>query len=212
AVDYIVASHVIEHTTDVCGFLMDCSSLLSDRGVLLLAIPDRSCVLDFYRPASTLGDVLLAHVDPQAYDVKSRMDEVWYGALLDGGGAWSLEHLTLATREGRVPLPQHGANVGGHVWMQSLAQAKARQDSASRAYRDAHRWALDPHSFAEIVGFLEVFAALGLHMEALPGGFGCEFYAVLRKQRTVVGVNSTELESVRSRAMQARRQRVVPPA
>jgi 2-polyprenyl-3-methyl-5-hydroxy-6-metoxy-1,4-benzoquinol methylase len=91
---------VIEHATDLCGFLTDCSALLKEGGTLLLAIPDRWCVLDYYRPASTLGDVLLAHIHPQAYDIKSQLDEAWYGALLDGGGAWSAAHLRLATQEG----------------------------------------------------------------------------------------------------------------
>ena len=53
--DYVAASHVIEHATDVCGFLQDCASLLKPGGLLLLAIPDRNFVLDCYRPPSTLG-------------------------------------------------------------------------------------------------------------------------------------------------------------
>ncbi len=41
AFDYIVASHVIEHTVDLIGFLQDCSSLLTMSGVLALVVPDK---------------------------------------------------------------------------------------------------------------------------------------------------------------------------
>ncbi len=39
--DYIVASHVIEHTTDMLGFLKDCQRVLKPDGVLALAVPDK---------------------------------------------------------------------------------------------------------------------------------------------------------------------------
>ena len=39
--DYIVASHVIEHTTDMLGFLKDCQTLLKKTGNLVLAVPDK---------------------------------------------------------------------------------------------------------------------------------------------------------------------------
>ena len=38
--DWIIASHVIEHTPDLIGFLNDCDSILKDDGVISLVIPD----------------------------------------------------------------------------------------------------------------------------------------------------------------------------
>jgi SAM-dependent methyltransferase len=205
--DYIAASHVIEHATDVCGFLADCSSLLKEGGYLLLAIPDRSCVLDYYRPASTVGDVLLAHLLPQAYDLKSQMDEVWYGALLDGGGAWSMAHLRLATGEGRVPMAQHPPSLAGQVWAE--APLHLAHTASKARYRDAHRWVFDPVSFKEIAGFLAVNASTGLTLEAMPDSFECEFYAVLRKESGSASMNAKSLESIRPEALSARR--LTPP-
>lgn len=174
--DWVAASHVIEHAVDVCGFLKDCSALLKEGGYLLLAIPERSCILDYYRPASTLGDVLLAHVSPEAYDVKSQMDEAWYGALLDGGGAWSMAHLEAATGAGRVPQPQHLSAMAEHVWATT-----AGRTVAPHPYRDAHRWVFDQSSFDEMARFLELNADTGLRLVSMPGTFECEFYAVLQK-------------------------------
>src|SRR6185437_1662157 len=39
--DWIIASHVIEHTPDLIGFLNDCDSILKDDGILSLAVPDK---------------------------------------------------------------------------------------------------------------------------------------------------------------------------
>jgi len=202
-VDYVAASHVIEHATDLCGFLADCSSLLKEGGFLLLAIPDRSCVLDYYRPASTVGDVLLAHLLPQAYDLKSQMDEIWYGALLDGGGAWSMAHLQLATSEGRVPTAQHPASLSSFVW--SNGPRRVAQAAGKMPYRDAHRWVFDPVSFEELASFLAVNALTGLTLEAMPGSFECEFYAVLRKQSGAKLPETESLENIRARALSTRR-------
>jgi Methyltransferase domain len=201
-VDYVVASHVVEHATDLCGFLKDCSAVLKEGGFLLLAIPDRRCVMDCYRPVSTVGDVLLAHLLPHAYDVKSQLDEVWYGAVLDNYGAWSMAHLRHATQCGRVPSPQYPVNVAGSLWMRCMARPK---DLASgQAYRDAHRWVFDPASFAEIASFLAVNAGTQLHLEPMPAPFECEFYVVLRKNIDPNGTRDGTLESNRADVMRAR--------
>ena len=47
--DWIIASHVLEHTTDLIGFLNDCDSLLKEGGVLSLAVPDKRYSFDHFR-------------------------------------------------------------------------------------------------------------------------------------------------------------------
>jgi len=188
AVDFVVASHVIEHVVDVCGFLKDCGGLLREGGVLLLAIPLRRCIMDCYRPASTLGDILLAHVMPWAYEIKSRLDEAWFHALLGSGGAWAIEDLRAAARAGRMPVPIHSVDAAGDVWRHGVADSPTE----SKPYRDAHRWVFDPETFEEIIAFLSIFADTGLVLESQPGGHDCEFHAVLRKQ----GVDANQLASL----------------
>jgi hypothetical protein len=195
-VDYVVASHVIEHVVDVCGFLQDCSSLLRPGGVLLLAIPLRRCIMDCFRPASTLGDILLAHVQPWAYECKSRLDEVWSQALLGAGGAWAIDDLRAAARSGRMPEPMHPVEEAGRVWRESVAQAPG----AGAAYRDAHRWVFDPETFEEIAWFLALYADTGLVPEPLPGGHDCEFHAVLRRH-PVEATHVAALAALRQRTL-----------
>ena len=53
AFDVVVASHVIEHTPDMLGFLQSCETLLSPGGVLLLAVPDKRNCFDVLQPLSS---------------------------------------------------------------------------------------------------------------------------------------------------------------
>src|SRR4029077_17569268 len=56
--DWIIGSHVLEHTTDLIGFLNDCDSLLKKEGVLSLAVPDKRYCFDHFRPLSSIGRVI----------------------------------------------------------------------------------------------------------------------------------------------------------
>ena len=195
--DYVAACHVIEHSVDVCGFLKDCAALLKPGGHLLLAVPERACIQDYYRPATTVGDVLLAHVAPHAYDVKSRMDEAWYASLLQGAGAWSRLHLKHAASEGLRPSPMHDLETAKHIWHLSSGPL------APQPYRDAHRWVFDESGFAELVNFVEIASGTGLHLVAMPGMFECEFYAILTKMDPPADAFS-KLEQIREEALALR--------
>src|SRR5512133_1118151 len=56
--DWIIASHVLERTTDLIGFLNDCDSLLKKAGVLSLAVPDKRYCFDHFRPITGNGRVI----------------------------------------------------------------------------------------------------------------------------------------------------------
>lgn len=43
--DWIIASHVIEHTPDLIGFLNDCDAILKDEGVILSSYRINAIVL-----------------------------------------------------------------------------------------------------------------------------------------------------------------------
>ena len=67
AFDYVVASHLIEHTVDLIGFLQDCEALLGDEGRLALVIPDKRYCFDRFQPLSSVGGVIDAHYAPSAF-------------------------------------------------------------------------------------------------------------------------------------------------
>src|SRR3984885_5762947 len=61
--DYVVASHVIEHVPDVIGWLQQISTILKPGGRLCLAIPDKRFSFDYLGTVSTFGDFLDAYLN-----------------------------------------------------------------------------------------------------------------------------------------------------
>jgi len=83
--DYIVASHVIEHTTDLLGFVSDCEQLLKRTGLLVLAVPDKRFCFDCLRPCSTSGQILQAHLEQRKRHTPGQVfDEIAYNCLGPG--------------------------------------------------------------------------------------------------------------------------------
>ena len=56
--DYVVASHVIEHTPNFLRFLANVHAILKPGGRCILVIPDKRFTFDVNRPVTTFGDVL----------------------------------------------------------------------------------------------------------------------------------------------------------
>ena len=59
-VDYVVASHVIEHVPDLIGWLLELYGVLTPGGVVCLAVPDRRNTFDIRRPVSLPGEMMEA--------------------------------------------------------------------------------------------------------------------------------------------------------
>jgi predicted SAM-dependent methyltransferase len=93
--DFIFASHVIEHVTDIVRFIQDCEALLKPDGLLVLAVPDKRFCFDALRPLSTVGQALQAYLEKrkrhspgvlfdQAFYVCSKAQQtVWIEPTLD---------------------------------------------------------------------------------------------------------------------------------
>ncbi|WP_108862019.1 methyltransferase domain-containing protein [Ruegeria sp. Alg231-54] len=59
--DFVVASHVIEHVPDLCGWLHEMHDCLSVGGVLLLIVPDKRFTFDVHRAVSNPQEVREAY-------------------------------------------------------------------------------------------------------------------------------------------------------
>jgi SAM-dependent methyltransferase len=59
--DYIVSSHNFEHLPDPIRFLKGCAEVLRPGGILSMALPDSRACFDYFRPPSTLADILEAY-------------------------------------------------------------------------------------------------------------------------------------------------------
>ena len=163
---YIVASHVIEHTTDLLGFLVECEKLLRPEGVLVLTVPDKRFGFDVLRPCTSVGDILQAHVERKSTHAPGKIfDEVAYNVLRAGQLAWS-----------------RSAN-GELRFFASLQSAKAAFEAAqaSDSFVDIHAWQFTPSTFRLVVSDLNACGFLALREGAFLEGDAPEFYIVLSR-------------------------------
>jgi len=203
--DSIVACHVIEHVPDLVRFLREASNILSDGGSLLLAVPSRELSFDFFRPLSTPGDVVMAHIDPAAFTARAIVDDSSIRAELDGGVAWLPWQLEVALREGELP------------------RVIDREEGSLRRFRGSgpieapapetwtgHRWVFEPGTFRFLIEFTVDGFDIPLVVENVQPGLGSEFLAVIRKIRSEANRAPRSLDTA-GRQAYAARQAVLGP-
>jgi len=163
----VVASHVIEHVPDVIGWLDEVAQLLFDDGRLVLAIPDRRFSFDALRPATTVGQMLLAHrardVTPS---VRAVYDHYSQAVTFNPAAAWL----------GLPPDPNQRIHDLDYV----LAQLARCEDGQ---YVDCHVWLFTPRSFIEQLQELERLDLVSFVVDeiVLPRQGEFEFYVRLRR-------------------------------
>jgi predicted SAM-dependent methyltransferase len=164
--DYIIASHVIEHTPDLLGFLKDCEALLKPEGILSLAVPDKRKCFDVLQPLSSTGTVLQCH-----YERRSRPSPA---AVFDCAA-------TMTFRNGASSWFIH--NEDEMALVGSVTEAKRMFDRALTAaeYLDVHVWRFVPSSFRLIVSDLNALGELSLREVACHGSIQNEFYVFLSR-------------------------------
>src|SRR5271166_2657492 len=165
--DYIVASHVIEHTPDMLGFLKDCEALLKEDGVLVLAVPDKRRCFDVFQPLTSTGMVLQAHLERRTRHTPGLMfDFIAYNGLRDGKSGWGF-----------------GAD-GTLTFVHDLAFALYgfEQAISSTTYVDAHAWRFTPSSFRLVLNDLHETSHLGLREAFFSESDSLEFYVSLSRR------------------------------
>ncbi len=61
-VDYVIASHVVEHVPDLLAWLSELRSVLKPTGHIRLAVPDKRYCFDYLRHETEIADVLSAYL------------------------------------------------------------------------------------------------------------------------------------------------------
>lgn len=169
-VDYIVASHVMEHIPDPIGWLNDLAAVLREGGVIFLAVPDKRFTFDYHRRPSTTAELVGHHIagaklasPTQVFDYVSRVAEV------DPFAVW-------AGRE-RDPKP---------IFEGQLARAldDARNVAAQGTYYDAHCTVYTPVSFLAVFREVIELGLIPFEIARLdPTEHNTiEFFATLRKR------------------------------
>jgi SAM-dependent methyltransferase len=127
-VDYIVASHVIEHVPDLIGWLEELRSILKPNGELRLAVPDRRFTFDFFRQETRLCDIL------HAYLVRARVPTPMT----------VLDHVLNACTVNYVDILRSGGETANVLTEDLVRDAlqMARGALECGAYHDVHCWVL----------------------------------------------------------------------
>lgn len=176
--DYIVASHVIEHTVDLLGFLKDCQALLKPEGKLVLAVPDMRFSFDCLRPLTTTGQVIDMHaLKPSRHPPGKIFDEIAYNCQRGGAIAWSKD----AQGELQFFRPFSDAK-----WITEGYQA-------GTMFLDIHAWQFTPSSFRLMARDLSDMQLLELKELSFETSEGNEFYIVLSRAAQGCPVNRMEL-------------------
>lgn len=195
--DYIIASHVIEHTTNPLGFFRDCYLLLKDSGVLVLAVPDRRYCFDFFRPRTSTGDVLQAFYENRSrHTIGAMFDHLAYVARRGGHIAWT---------------PQHDAKL---EFIHSLDEASAyvAKHDPDGPYVDCHAWQFTPASFRLIINDLNAAGFLDLREHRFHETLAFEFFISLSPQGVGCPIDRLTLAEMAEREATAMPQVLVQSA
>lgn len=160
--DWIIASHVIEHTPDLVGFLQSCQDLLAPGGVVSLAIPDKRYCFDFFRERTSLAQVIDAREQARSnHSVGTAAEHFLNAVAKDGAIAWGAGY------------------PGEYQFANGIDHARIAMASLQTAYVDCHAWVFTPWSFRLMMRDLRDLGYLRLKEVAFHDSVGCEFFVAL---------------------------------
>jgi SAM-dependent methyltransferase len=135
--DYVVASHVVEHVPDLVTWFHELAEILRPGGIVSLVVPDKRYTFDWRRRPSALAEVIDAwlarHRRPS---IRQLFDFYAHHALVDAAAAWRGAY-------DDAPPPR--------VHDEAFALQICRDAAATGRYVDAHCWVFTPASFVDLV-------------------------------------------------------------
>lgn len=147
-VDYVVASHVIEHVPDFIGWLHDLHGALKRGGIISLAVPDKRFTFDILRPVSTTGQMVESFLKKQVRpSIAQKFDFTSMWRKVDVKAAWKRE---LVENE-LIPITPTANAV---AWDQGVILL------SNAIYMDSHCWVFTPRSFlqaAKVLADIKLF-------------------------------------------------------
>lgn len=174
--DYIIASHMIEHSTDFIGFLHDCSRLLKKEGILRLAVPDKRYCFDHYRFTTGLAEVLNNAYAPDNIQTAGNVAEYYINAVSRKGRiSWNKPALPFFDF-----FMKHRNSDYKFVHDKDIAVDGMRRARAGE-YIDIHHYVFTPASFELLVYDLRVLEMIDMKIVHMWNTRKNEFIVTLRK-------------------------------
>lgn len=138
--DYVIASHVVEHVPDLVFWLAEIRGCLQPTGRLRLAVPDKRFTFDYLRRTSSLTDVLDAYVRQRRTPSGSRvLDFTLNMTEVDCGAAWRGEIDAARLKK---------------TYTTESALGLAHDAEENGTYHDVHCWVFTPSSFCALMSEL----------------------------------------------------------
>ena len=175
--DWIIASHVIEHTPDLIGFLNDCDDILKDDGVISLAIPDKRFCFDNKRPITGISKIIDSHFQKDNIHSPGTVAEYF---------------LNVVSKNGKVGWDKN--SVGEYKFIHSAEDALNGMNAVvnNGRYLDVHAWCFVPHSFRLIIHDLHSLGIIPFKEIEFYPTTGNEFYVTLG--RNGQGIDKSRME------------------
>jgi len=167
--DFVVASHVIEHVPDLVYFLEDLSEVLKQGGLLYLVIPDKRFTFDFLRQTTSISEVLAANlIKQQKPSLSQILDELVFAS----------DH---SITTGWADIPTGYAPKTSRSIAEAFQIAKNVQNRDS--YFDVHCWIFTPQSFVNLIEQLIELKIINYRIQKIieTEYNEFEFYCVLQK-------------------------------
>jgi SAM-dependent methyltransferase len=147
--DFIVASHVIEHVPDLIGWLQEMRQSLRDGGSLILIVPDKRFTFDAHRRPSAYEEIRAAYDERRRRPgLRCVMDHFANVVKADCHALWK-DYAVVAN----LPF------VHGPEFL-----SLAAEHYAEGRYIDVHCWVFTPWSFLQTLGRIAHEGKLGFDL------------------------------------------------
>ncbi len=178
-VDYIVASHVIEHVPDLIGWLRMIARPLAPSGEIRLVVPDKRFCFDHHRAETTLADLMAAHAAGERSPPLARIADYFLHVVeVEAADVWA----------GRPP-PPPPIDAGRYRW----AEGVCRDVHATGRYQDVHCWVFTPRRFCLLLADLVAFGVMALECSLFRDTErdGLEFLVGLRRTADAISAEAS---------------------
>lgn len=169
SIDYVVASHVLEHVPDLLGWLESNLRVLRPGGRIALAFPDKRYCFDLRRNSSGVSDILAAYLEQRTRPTLQQVcDQIWNASRVTAADCWD-ETTTPANAD--------------YIHPRKSALEILRTRAQSEDYYDCHCWVFSDVEFLDAMTSLRNLSAVGYEVVSfLPTKRGRgEFFTTLER-------------------------------
>jgi predicted SAM-dependent methyltransferase len=146
SLDYIVASHVMEHVPDFLGWLESSLCVLKGGGRIAVAYPDKRYCFDLKRKSSSVSDILAASLEKRTQPTFPQIcDHIWNAAKVVTSECWA----------GKTT-PENAPYLHSREHALSVLRTRATDNS----YFDCHCWVFSDTEFIETLKELKSFSSI----------------------------------------------------